>query len=180
MPKQQFRHCNAQTEIFPAFCPFFLYCQPDRSPEMKLLIPAHRTPLLIAQLVKVWEASVKATHLFLSAGEIEKIKRYVPDALKNVSYLLIAENGKSEPVAFMGIEGRKIEMLFIAPEERGKGLGRLLIKYGIEYYAVNEVCVNEQNPQAVGFYEHMGFRVYKRTDFDEQGNPYPILCMELG
>lgn len=70
-------------------------------------------------------------------------------------------------------------MLFIAPEERGKGLGRQLIKYGIENYAVNEVCVNEQNPQAVGFYEHMGFRVYKRTDFDEQGNPYPILCMEL-
>ena len=97
---------------------------------MKLLIPAQRTPLLIAQLVKVWEASVKATHLFLSAGEIEKIKGYVPDALKNVSHLLIAENGKSEPVAFMGIEGRKIEMLFIAPEERGKGLGRQLIKYG--------------------------------------------------
>lgn len=147
---------------------------------MKLLIPAQRPPLLIAQLVKVWEASVKATHLFLSAGEIEKIKGYVPDALKNVSYLLIAENGKSEPVAFMGIEGRKIEMLFIAPKERGKGLGRQLIKYGIENYAVNEVCVNEQNPQAVGFYEHMGFRMYKRTDFDEQGNPYPILCMELG
>lgn len=39
---------------------------------MKLLIPAQRPPLLIAQLVKVWEASVKATHLFLSAGEIEK------------------------------------------------------------------------------------------------------------
>ena len=47
---------------------------------MNLLIPAQRTPLLIAQLVKVWEASVKATHLFLSAGEIEKIKGYVPDA----------------------------------------------------------------------------------------------------
>lgn len=26
-------------------------------------------------------------------------------------------------------------------------------------------------PQAVGFYEHMGFRAYKRTDFDEEGNP---------
>lgn len=62
---------------------------------MKLLIPAQRTPLLIAQLVKVWEASVKATHLFLSAGEIEKIKGYVPDALKNVSHLLIAETEKA-------------------------------------------------------------------------------------
>lgn len=39
--------------------------------------------------------------------------------------------------------------------------------------------MNEQNPQARGFYEHMGFRVYKRTDHDEQGNPYPLLYMEL-
>lgn len=186
--KRQFQYCpdsnsgivTRKKKFSPLSARFFFIANQTRSPEMKLLIPAQRTPLLIAQLVKVWEASVKATHLFLSAGEIEKIKGYVPDALKNVSHLLIAENGKSEPVAFMGIEGRKIEMLFIAPEERGKGLGRQLIKYGIENYAVNEVCVNEQNPQAVGFYEHMGFRVYKRTDFDEQGNPYPILCMELG
>lgn len=128
---------------------------------MKLLIPAQRTPLLIAQLVKVWEASVKATHLFLSAGEIEKIKGYVPDALKNVSHLLIAENGKSEPVAFIGIEGRKIEMLFIAPEERGKGLGRQLIKYGIENYAVNEVCVNEQTHRPSAFMNTWGSECIK-------------------
>ena len=30
-----------------------------------------------------------------------------------------------------------------------------------------------------GFYEHMEFRVYKRTELDEQGNPYPLLYMEL-
>lgn len=35
-------------------------------------------------------------------------------------------------------------------------------------------------PQAVGFYEHMDFRTYKRTDFDEEGNPYPLLYMKLG
>ena len=36
----------------------------------------------------------------------------------------------------------------------------------------------EQNPQAVGFYEHLGFRVCRRSERDEQGNPYPILWME--
>lgn len=40
---------------------------------------------------------------------------------------------------------------------------------------VQEVTVNEQNPQAVGFYEYMGFKTYKRTDHDEEGNPYPLL-----
>lgn len=43
----------------------------------------------------------------------------------------------------------------------------------------NEVTVNAQNPQAVGFYKHIGFETYKRTDFDEQGNPYPLLYMKL-
>ena len=80
-------------------------------------------------------------------------------------------------MAFMGIEDSSLEMLFIAPEERGKGLGKRLIQYGIENYAVERLAVNEQNPQAKDFYEHMGFQVYKRTDFDEQGKPYPLLYM---
>ena len=70
-------------------------------------------------------------------------------------------------------------MLFIAPEERGRGLGKRLIHYGIENYGVERLAVNEQNPQAKGFYEHMGFQVYKRTDHDEQGNPYPLLYMSI-
>ncbi|EIJ72185.1 hypothetical protein HMPREF1049_0258 [Fusobacterium necrophorum subsp. funduliforme ATCC 51357] len=53
------------------------------------------------------------------------------------------------------------------------------MQYGIENYSINKLAVNEQNPLAKGFYEHMGFEVYKRTDFDEQGNPYPLLYMRL-
>jgi putative acetyltransferase len=78
----------------------------------------------------------------------------------------------------MGISDRNLEMLFIANEQRGKGLGRKLLAYGMENYSVNELGVNEQNPQAKGFYEHMGFEVYKRSELDEQGNPYPILYMK--
>lgn len=61
--------------------------------------------------------------------------------------------------------------------DRGGGLGRRLLEYGAEHYGIREVTVNEQNPQAVGFYEHMGFVTYKRTDRDEQGGPYPLLYM---
>lgn len=39
--------------------------------------------------------------------------------------------------------------------------------------------MNEQNPDAVGFYEHLGFRTYKRTELDEEGRPYPLLYMRL-
>ena len=72
-----------------------------------------------------------------------------------------------------------IEMLFISPLCRGKGIGKSLVKFGVENYNVNEVTVNQQNPQAVGFYEHLGFKTYKRTELDEEGNPYPLLYMKL-
>ncbi len=32
-------------------------------------------------------------------------------------------------------------------------------------------------PQAVGFYQHLGFQVYRRTPLDEEGNPYPLLYL---
>lgn len=71
------------------------------------------------------------------------------------------------------------EELFILPKERGKGLGKKLLQYGIENYSIKELTVNEQNPLAKGFYEYMGFKVYKRTEYDEQGQPYPLLYMRL-
>lgn len=80
---------------------------------------------------------------------------------------------------FMGINDEKIEMLFIKSNKRNKGLGKELLKYGIAKYNVNMVTVNEQNDNAIGFYEHFGFRTYKKSDVDEQGNPYPILYMKL-
>lgn len=92
---------------------------------------------------------------------------------------MIIENENNQRVAFMGIEDKKLEMLFIRNSERGKGLGKKLLNYGIENYNVNELVVNEQNHNAKGFYEYMGFKTYKRTELDEQGNPYPILYMRL-
>ncbi len=146
---------------------------------MKILEVAEITPSLTEQLIAVWEKSVKATHLFLSENEVEEIKEYIPQALNGVVHLIIAENESGSPAAFMGIEEQKLEMLFIAPEERGKGLGRKLLQYGMENYSVSELAVNERKPLAKGFYEHMGFHVYRRTDHDEQGNPYPLLYMKL-
>ena len=45
---------------------------------MKMLEITDRDPDLINRLSEVWEASVRATHLFLSDGEIKNIKEYVP------------------------------------------------------------------------------------------------------
>lgn len=146
---------------------------------MKEIKPEARTSLLIGQLMEVWEKSVRETHLFLSAEEIEAIKAFVPTALYAIPHLVIEDDENGVPVAFMGIDSPKLEMLFIAPKGRGKGLGRKLLEHGIKSYGVQELAVNEQNPQAQGFYEHMGFKVCKRSELDEQGNPYPILFMRI-
>lgn len=146
---------------------------------MKIYEVKDRNKILINKLLEVWENSVKATHLFLSEEEIENIKTFVPQALENVEHLIIAENEDNIPIAFMGIDSEKLEMLFIKDCERGKSLGTKLLSYGIKNYNVNKLTVNEQNQSAKGFYEHLGFKTYKRTELDEQGNPYPILYMKL-
>lgn len=146
--------------------------------EIRIQEVQERAPLM-DKLVELWEASVRATHHFLSDAEVSQIKEYVPQALAGVAHLLIAENETGEPIAFLGTENHRLEMLFLSPAVRGKGIGKELLQYGIENYEIRELTVNEQNPQAVGFYEHMGFQTYKRTDCDEEGNPYPLLYMRL-
>ena len=88
---------------------------------MRILEAADRRPVLIKRLLEVWENSVRATHLFLSDEEIKNIKEYVPQALKGVAHLVIAEDEKGCAAAFMAIEEGRLEMLFVSPKKRGEG-----------------------------------------------------------
>lgn len=132
-----------------------------------------RRPL--SELADVWEKSVSATHLFLSQNEVKRIKKYAVAALRDVEHLVVVKRFFVKPVAFMGVQSGRLEMLFVSPPEMGKGLGKRLLRYGICKYGVREVTVNEQNLRAVGFYSHMGFKTYKRTDCDENVKTYPYL-----
>lgn len=144
---------------------------------MQIIEWEEREGALPAALVDVWERSVRATHAFLSAQEILAIREFVPQALSGVERLVVALEG-GVPLGFMGAQAGRLEMLFLAPEARGRGLGGgQLLEEAIARYGVEELTVNEQNPDAVGFYEHLGFRTYKRTELDEEGRPYPLLYM---
>ncbi len=145
---------------------------------MKIYEVQDRSTPLMAALLHVWEDSVRATHRFLSEAEIQKIRTYVPQALSGVAHLIVAEDDTGAPVAFLGTEHQRLEMLFLLDRVRGQGLGRQLLQYGIRHYDMQTLTVNEQNPQAVGFYVHMGFETYQRTDYDEAGDPYPLLYMQ--
>ena len=82
-------------------------------------------------------------------------------------------------VGFIGIAEDNIEMLFVDHLYRGKGIGKQLITYAINEWYVTRVDVNEQNTQALGFYEHLGFHMVAKSDLDNEGKPYPILHLRL-
>lgn len=141
---------------------------------MKIAEVSARPPQLVQQLVEVWQRSVQATHLFLSAPEIAAIRTYVPQALCGVEHLIVAQDESGTPIGFMSVQENRL----LDPEARGQGLGARLLCLGMEQYS--ELTVNEQNPAAAGFYRHMGFAVYRRSELDEQSGPYPILYMRRG
>ena len=137
-----------------------------------------RSESLVSGLVVLWEDSVRHSHYFLSDADIDMLRPCVRNAVLSIDNLIVVyESGC--PIAFLGVAARKIEMLFVASSYFGRGIGRMLVECAIERYGVTEVDVNEQNPSAAEFYRRRGFVVYDRTEYDDQGNPFPILKMRL-
>tara|TARA_B100000700_G_scaffold329167_1_gene449764 strand:- start:1046 stop:1501 length:456 start_codon:yes stop_codon:yes gene_type:complete len=131
------------------------------------------------ELLDVWENSVRATHDFITEDDIAFFKPIIIEqAFPNVTLKCIKSEHKTI-LGFVGVHDSKIEMLFILDAARGKGVGKALLNYAIEQLAANKVDVNEQNPLAVGFYQHMGFKVASRSPSDDMGKPFPILHMRL-
>ncbi|WP_420554027.1 acetyltransferase [Neptuniibacter marinus] len=131
------------------------------------------------RLLKIWEGSVRATHDFLAEEDLQELKPLILEQYFDTVDLRCAKNSKGEILGFCGVHGENIEMLFISPDARGKGLGALLATYAIKSQGASKVDVNEQNEQALGFYQHIGFSVTGRSPIDGQGKPYPLLHMAL-
>lgn len=131
-----------------------------------------------AELTSVWEASVRSTHHFLEEEDMIFFKSRIAGYAGAMDSFYV-KNADNRMAGFIGIAEKNIEMLFIHPSERGKGLGKKLLNFAFDSYDAYKVDVNEQNEQAVIFYEKMGFREVSRDELDSSGKPYPILHMEL-
>lgn len=130
-------------------------------------------------IVDVWEASVRATHDFLTEADIRYFKPLILNRYLDAVELRCAKDADGRILGFLGVAEDKIEMLFIAPDVRGAGIGKRLLACAIDEMHATAVDVNEQNPQAVGFYEHFGFETVGRSPRDGLGKPYPLLHMQL-
>lgn len=131
------------------------------------------------QLIEIWESSVRATHHFLTEGDLQALKPLILEQYFDAVDLRCAKNAHGEILGFCGVHDGNIEMLFISPDARGKGVGALLAAHAIKVHGATKVDVNEQNEQALGFYQHIGFKVIGRSPVDGQGKPYPLLHMAL-
>jgi putative acetyltransferase len=130
-----------------------------------------------AELILIWEASVRATHDFLPEASIDELRPLILSTYLPALAVYAYEDEEGNLLGFAGVAACKLEMLFIAPNSRGQGIGKQLVEYVISQLGVNTVDVNEQNPQAVDFYVHIGFEVVGRSELDGQGNPFPLLHM---
>ncbi|BFG69532.1 acetyltransferase [Sediminibacterium sp. KACHI17] len=142
-----------------------------------IIVPAK--PSDYKEVTDVWQASVKATHHFLPSDFTENLREQVETVYLPMVQLYCAKNEEDKILGFLGVADQKIEMLFLDPNIRGKGLGKQLTEFAIQTLKVNAVDVNEQNEQAVGFYLKMGFKQIGRSEKDGQGNDYPILHLSL-
>lgn len=129
-------------------------------------------------LIKIWESAVLATHDFLSEEDFKFYKKKLPFYFQNVSLYVFKDNFLTIK-GFLGVSKDKIEMLFIENESRGKGVGKELLNFAIDILDLRKVDVNEQNTQALKFYEHRGFKRIGYADYDSERKNYPIISLEL-
>lgn len=145
-----------------------------RMPEISL---ARETDL--PRIFDVWLASVRATHAFLTEADIQGLIPLVQEGLPQFGPIHCLRDASGSVYAFLGVDHSKVEMLFVDPARRGTGAGRTLMTHAIRELGATTVDVNEQNPQAVGFYEHMGFVQVGRSPLDTAGRPFPLVHMAL-
>ncbi|WP_428560196.1 MAG: GNAT family N-acetyltransferase [Solidesulfovibrio sp. DCME] len=131
-------------------------------------------------LADLWEASVRASHDFVSEADICFFKPLVRDTYLAAVSVRCARDATGAILGFVGVAAGKIEMLFVAPNHFGHGIGTALLRHAMEALGATQVDVNEQNEAAVGFYRHHGFTVLGRSPLDGLGKPYPLLHMARG
>jgi len=133
----------------------------------------HRT------LVDIWDRAVRATHHFLTEQQITEYYQQVLHHYLPQAELWVAEQDSGQLTGFIGLDGPQVDMLFIDPHHHGQGTGSALLQFAQQRYGRLTVDVNEQNPEALGFYQHVGFVVTGRSPLDSGGKPFPLLHLTL-
>ena len=79
------------------------------------------------EILDVWEASVRATHHFLKEEDILYFRPLILNTYLDAVELRCIKDQEKAIIGFMGVAEQNLEMLFIHPDFRGKGLGKALL-----------------------------------------------------
>jgi putative acetyltransferase len=128
-------------------------------------------------LLALWERSVRATHTFLAESDIDFYRPLTAEILQgNALDLWVITDDSDRPLGFLGLVGPSVEALFLEPSYRRQGAGRRLITHAQRLAGgALTVEVNEQNFEAVRFYQALGFEIVSRVACDPMGRPFPLL-----
>jgi putative acetyltransferase len=137
-----------------------------------------RGPAEFPRLLAVWRSAVEATHDFLTSEDVEYYAARVPAYLPGVELTVAVVDGQA--VGFSGTGDGELHMLFVHNDFRGHGVGTALLSEVLARYPALVLDVNEQNPQAAGFYARQGFVVAGRSETDGEGRPFPLLHLKRG
>lgn len=140
------------------------------------IIPLFQTDF--NEIVELWETSVKVTHHFLQPEEINFYKPYILKYTLPLCRLLGIKETDGRLAAFIGLSEDKTEMLFVHPDYFNRGYGSKLITFAEHIFGINKVDVNEENPRALNFYLHIGYKIIGRSEIDGNGKPHPLLFLE--
>ncbi|MBB4314501.1 acetyltransferase [Roseospira marina] len=122
----------------------------------------------------IWRKAVDATHAFLAPRDRAALDRELAAFFPHAP-LLLAVDAAETPQGFMLLHDGHLEALFVDPDQHGRGFGTALIRAALSHRSDLTTDVNEQNPQALGFYTHRGFARIGRSAHDGQGRPYPLI-----
>jgi putative acetyltransferase len=126
------------------------------------------------RVMEVWRRAVDATHHFLTPEDRRAIDAEVAAFLPGAP-LDLAVDDTGRVIAFMLLEGNRMEALFVDPDYHRRGVGRMLVEEALRRHPDLATDVSEQNVAALGFYERLGFARRGRSAVDGQGRPYPLI-----
>ena len=122
---------------------------------------------------------MRATYLYLSEADIDFFSGLVRTEYLPHAMLWVAVDEADQPVGFMGLTEDKIDALFVAPEQHGKGVGRALVAYARRMAPNLSADVDEQNEGARSFYRRMGFWEVGRSERDDRSRAFRIIHLVL-
>jgi putative acetyltransferase len=127
-------------------------------------------------LTDLWERSARSSHAFMDDDEFVELKPHIRDLLLPSMDVWVAESS-GRMLGFVGARDEHVELLYVAPEAQGQGIGpQLLAQLGdggprsVEVYAGNAV--------GLGFYLAQGFRETRRNPVDAAGRSFAVVHLE--